>query len=165
MRVLVAGVGNIFLSDDGFGCAVIQRLSREPLPPNTTLIDFGIRSVHLAFELMNDYDALLLVDVVSRGQPPGTLSVIEPEFSPEIPLNLDPHGARPETILSLLQMMGFRPKQIRLIGCEPASLDEGLGLTPAVAAAVERAAELVQEQLSEWLGQWQKGGASCLVDS
>ncbi len=165
MQVLVAGVGNIFLSDDGFGSAVLRALSQQPIPVGTTLVDFGVSSVHLAFELMNGYDALILVDTVCRGGTPGTLYVIEPELSEEPSPTLDPHAARPESVLSLLTTMEHPPKYVRIIGCEPASLDEGIGLTHVVAAAVERATELVLEQVREWFQCEEKGGVSCLADS
>lgn len=151
MRILVAGVGNILLHDDGFGSAVVQLLRRRQLPMRTTVIDFGIRSIHLAFELMNGYDAILLVDTVVRGGVPGTLYVIEPNLDEEtgwwIP---DPHTARPDWALQTVLTAPVRPKCVRIVGCEPASLEEGIGLTPPVAAVVPRAVDLVVELIAEW---------------
>ena len=79
--VLVAGIGNIFLADDGFGVEVAQRLRRPALPDGVRVEDFGIRGVHLAYELLDGYDALVLVDAVPMGEPPGTVAVIEPELA------------------------------------------------------------------------------------
>ncbi|MER3437982.1 MAG: peptidase M52, partial [Chloroflexota bacterium] len=103
MRVLVAGVGNIFLSDDGFGPTVLRHLDREQLPRGVNAVDFGISSLHLAYELLNDYDAVLLIDAVQRGGVPGTLYVIELEPDPAedgaaVPL-LDPHAMTPDWAL------------------------------------------------------------------
>ena len=78
-RVLVAGIGNIFLSDDAFGVEVAHRLSGRALPDGVRVEDYGIRGMHLAYDLLEGYDALVLVDAVPMGEPPGTLAVIEPE--------------------------------------------------------------------------------------
>jgi hydrogenase maturation protease len=83
-RILVAGVGNVFRGDDGFGVAVARRLAHEPLPPGVELRDYGVRGVHLAYELLDGYDLLVLVDAVTRGSPPGTLYVIEPDGPPMV---------------------------------------------------------------------------------
>ncbi|ACM04885.1 hydrogenase maturation protease [Thermomicrobium roseum] len=169
-RALIAGIGNIFLRDDGFGSAVLQRLQRESLPPWVTAIDFGIRSVHLVYELLNDYDAILLVDATSRGGPPGTLYVLDLEpQSPDLvgeAMLLDPHALTPDRALLALSALRGRTVRVRLIGCEPGSVEEGMELTPPVAAAVDQAVQLVLEQLAELVGTSveEKGGSSCWDD-
>lgn len=159
-RTLVAGVGNIFLSDDGFGVEVVKELGQRSLPPGVELADFGIRGVHLAYQLMEGYDLLILVDAVPRDQPPGTLFVIEPDVAAStarltgaigegsMPL-VDAHGMEPGAMLSVLDQLGGNVKEVVVIGCQPANLADGIGLSPEVAAAVPAAANLVLETLEE----------------
>ncbi len=159
-RSLVAGVGNIFLSDDGFGVEVVKELGQRKLPDGVELTDFGIRGVHLAYQLMEGYDLLILIDAVPSDQPPGTLFVIEPDVATAtaaiegavgdgaMPL-VDAHGMEPGAMLSVLDQLGGHIKQVVVVGCQPANLDEGIGLSPEVAAAVTAAADLVVETLEE----------------
>lgn len=149
-KVLVAGVGNIFLSDDGFGVEVIARLRERELPEHVELVDTGIRGMHLAYQLLDGYDALVLVDAVARGSDPGTLYVLEHDLdAPHEGAAFDAHGMDPAAVLAQLEglasAMGLdRPVgRVLVVGCEPASLDEGMGLSPAVAAAVEPAVDTV----------------------
>jgi hydrogenase maturation protease len=173
VKVLVAGVGNIFLSDDGFGAEVARRLSGEPLPEGVTVTDFGIRGVHLAYELMGGYDLAIVIDTAQRGGPPGTLYVIEPsieepasaagghqdEGMPGAPL-IDAHGMEPGAVLSLLRTLGGDDIRLLVVGCEPASLDEGMGLTKAVEGAIPEAVRLVREVLDrEVAGDRAEAGA------
>jgi len=151
--VLVACVGNIFLSDDGFGVSVATALGRAPVPDGVKVVDFGIRSVHLVYELMEGYDVLVVVDTVARQEgPPGTLYVIEPELPPRVPgsdalpeVLLDPHDLSPGGVMSLLPTLGGSVERILVVGCQPEVLDDGIGLSAAVQAAVEPAAALVRD--------------------
>lgn len=152
-RVLVAGVGNIFLGDDGFGVEVARRLKNVELPPDVKVSDFGIRGVHLAYELLDGYDLVIIVDASPRGGEPGTLYVIEPE-EPEAPdpdevPPLDAHGMDPAAVLALLGVLGGHVDRLLVVGCEPAVADEGMTLSPAVEAAVDPAVTLVQELINE----------------
>jgi hydrogenase maturation protease len=152
-RVLVAGVGNIFLGDDGFGVEVARRLSGLDLGPDVKVADFGIRGVHLAYELLDGYEFVILVDATPRGEQPGTLYVIEPE-EPEAPdpdevPPLDAHGMDPAAVLSLLGVLGGHVDRLLVVGCEPAVADEGMALSPAVEAAVDPAVGLVQDLINE----------------
>jgi hydrogenase maturation protease len=153
MTVLVAGVGNIFLGDDGFGVEVARRLAAADLGPDVKVADFGIRGVHLAYELLDGYDLVILIDAAPRGDPPGTLYVIEPE-EPEAPdpdevPPLDAHGMDPGAVLSLLGVLGGHVDRLLVVGCEPAVVDEGMTLSPAVEAAVDPAVSLVQDLINE----------------
>jgi len=151
--VLVACVGNIFLSDDGFGVEVAGALSRAPMPDAVKVVDFGIRSVHLVYELLEGYDVLVVVDTVAQQEgPPGTLYVIEPELpardDPADPLPevmLDPHDLTPGGVMSLMPTLGGAVGRILVVGCQPEVLDDGIGLSPAVQASVQPAADLVRE--------------------
>lgn len=152
--ILVAGVGNIFLGDDGFGVEVARRLAGVELPPDVKVTDFGIRGVHLAYELLDGYEMVILVDASPRGGEPGTLYVIEPEPEPEpdpdeIP-PLDAHGMDPGAVLALLRVLGGSVEQILVVGCEPAVVDEGMTLSPPVEAAVDQAVTLVQDLIHEY---------------
>ena len=149
-RVLVAGVGNVFLSDDGFGVEVVRQLREAGgLPPGVEIVDTGIRGMHLAYQLLDGYDVLVLVDAVARGSDPGTLYVLEHDLDAPREAAFDPHGMDPAAVLAQLDglaaAMGLaRPLgRVLVVGCEPASLDEGMGLSPAVAAAVGPAVDTV----------------------
>ena len=137
-RVLVAGIGNIFLGDDGFGTEVARVLAADDLPDWVRLADYGISGMHLAYDLASGYETVILLDATARGEAPGTVSVIELDRPGEAPggeaaMLLDAHGMQPDLVLS---MMG-------LVGCEPASTDYGMGLSPPVAAAVGPAVRAV----------------------
>ena len=106
-RVLIAGVGNIFLGDDGFGVEVARRPGTRTLPEGVRVEDYGIRAVHLAYELLSGYDGLILVDAVSRGEAPGTVSVIEPDLASGAgPGAMDAHSMSPDTVFALMTSLG-----------------------------------------------------------
>jgi hydrogenase maturation protease len=148
-RVLVAGIGNIFLGDDGFGVEVANRLAGEPMPDGVRVGDFGIRGVHLAYELLDGYDTLVLIDAMSCGDQPGTITVLEPELDPAIvrPAALDAHRLSPEMVLATLASLGGQVTKVLVIGCQPAVTDPGIGLSREVEAAVDPAAEVCREVL------------------
>jgi hydrogenase maturation protease len=155
-RMLIAGVGNIFLGDDGFGVEVATRLSSESLPEWVRVADYGISGMHLAYDLAEGFETTVLVDVTPRGGEPGTLYVMELEAgsgagaetgaSPAdgrgIPL-LDGHGMQPDLVFGMLKMLGADAGRVLLVGCEPAGTDEGIGLSPPVAAAVDEAVRIL----------------------
>lgn len=155
-RILAAGVGNVFLGDDGFGVEVAERLAAEPMPEGVHVADFGIRGVHLAYELLDGYEAVLLIDALPRGGEPGTLYVLEPDLDALEPLGpgagdstMDAHGMNPEAVFSLCKTLGSIPGRALVLGCEPADCSERMGLSGSVAAAVAPAAEKVRELLTE----------------
>ena len=160
--ILVAGIGNIFNGDDGFGVAVAQSMARRELPAGVTIKDFGIRSLDLTYALLEGYAAAVIIDTARRGEPPGTLYVIEPEISaaadtePE-DLLLSPHELDPAKVLRLAAALDSPCRHVILIACEPASFgDEELGtmeLTPPVAAAVEPAVQLVEQVIRQLLAE------------
>ena len=156
-RILVAGIGNVFLADDGFGVEVARRLAERPLAPGVQVDDFGIRGLDLVYELGDGHDAAILVDAVPRGEPPGTLFVIEPEVAAQ-PVGLDAHGMDPVKVLALARELGRVPERVLLVGCEPQrrvddAEDEIVGeLSAPVAAAVDRAVELVEGLIHELTG-------------
>ena len=117
---------------------VVQRLLDRPVPDGVRVADFGIRGVHLAYELLDGYDALVLVDAVPIGERPGTVVVIEPEPVPATDAVVDAHTMGPDVVLATLARLGGEVDRIRVVGCQPATLEEGIGLSPPVAAAVER---------------------------
>lgn len=155
-RILVAGIGNIFLADDGFGVEVVRRLLERPPLPGVEVVDFGIRGLDLAYALQTDYAAVVLVDAAPRGYPPGTLSVIEPRLdSPPGQAVLEPHGMDPVRVLLLARSLGAELPPVRLVACEPEVLEPGDGgellvaLSEPVRAAVAPAVELVTELVLE----------------
>jgi len=146
-QVLVAGIGNIFFGDDGFGVEVARRLAAIELPPSVRVSDFGIRGLHLALEMLErEYDTTIFVDAVQRGVPPGTVSLIEPDAATASDA-LDAHGMTPASVLATLAALGGAGGRILIVGCEPERIDEGIGLSPTVADAVDRAVRLVIEQV------------------
>lgn len=152
-KTLVAGIGNIFLGDDGFGVEVVRRLEGVPMPEGVKVTDFGIRGIHLAYELMNEYDTLVLVDALPRGEAPGTITLFEPEIEigPEearTPM-MDAHGMDPATVLGMLADLGGKIDRVVIVGCEPATVEEQMGLSGPVAAAVDEALELVMRVVTE----------------
>ncbi len=151
--VLVAGIGNLFLSDDGFGSEVARRLADRPLPEGVRVVDYGIRGMHLAYDLLDGYDALVVVDALPGEGAAGDLSVLEvgPEDLGEG--EFDAHGMAPVAVLASLGQLGGSLPPTYIVGCQPADVGEGIGLTPAVAAAVDRAIDLVHYVLSEQLGR------------
>jgi hydrogenase maturation protease len=158
-RLLVACVGNIFLGDDGFGTEVATVLRQREMPEGVRVEDFGIRSVHLVYELMDGYDALVLVDTVAHQDgPPGSLFVIEPDVPPRDPeaevlpeVVLDAHDLSPGGVMALVPTLGGTVGRIVVVGCQPGSLEEGIGLTDPVRAAVQPAADLVCRVVDEEL--------------
>ena len=153
MRTLIAGIGNIFLGDDGFGVEVARRLGRESLGDGVDVKDFGIRGVHLAYEIAGGaYERVVLVDAVSRGGAPGTLYAIEPEIEAggerELALDADAHGLTPAQVLAWLQRIGASPPRIVVVGCEPACVDESMELSEPVMTAIEGAVCMVRELIA-----------------
>jgi hydrogenase maturation protease len=154
-RVLVAGIGNIFFGDDGFGVAVARRLLREPFSAGVKVADFGIRGMDLAYELCAGYDAAILLDAVPRGKPPGSIFLLEPEGFDASPLPVNSHRMDPMAVLGLACQLGVLPPRLLIVGCEPGRIDWdnfdscSMNLTPAVNAAVDKAADLVQELLGQ----------------
>jgi hydrogenase maturation protease len=146
MTVLVAGVGNVFLGDDGFGVALARRLAEEESPEGVAVGDYGISGMHLAYDLVESYERLILLDATTRGEEPGTVTVLEvdpddPDFGGDaLP---DAHGMQPDAVLGLLGQLGGRLERLLVLGCEPASLCDEMTLSPEVEAAVERAVPLV----------------------
>jgi hydrogenase maturation protease len=148
MRILVAGIGNVFLGDDGFGVEVVARLGHRPLPGGVEVADYGIRGFDLAFALMDGYDAAILVDAMPRGEPPGTLCVLEPELDDLDGSRLvNGHGLSPVEVFRLVRQFGGTLPPTYVVGCEPASLEPGsegsMELSQPVAAAVDEAVTLV----------------------
>jgi hydrogenase maturation protease len=150
-RILVAGVGNAWLRDDGFGGEVARRLERRQLPEGVAVMDAGTGGLDLAYEVMRGYDALVILDVSRQGGEPGTLYVMEiSEESIEGKIEdgevINPHGMDPQTMLRFVRSIGAWPGRVTVIACEPADVEEmGFGLSPDVQSAVERAVDLVVE--------------------
>jgi hydrogenase maturation protease len=159
-RTLVACLGNIFLSDDGFGVEVARRLGRHQLPDGVRVTDYGIRGMHLAYDLAEGFDNTILVDTAQRGGEPGTVYLIQPDPATDgtgpgpdpddgtaamlarMSL-LNAHGMQPDLVLSLAGTLGAEAGRVLVVGCEPASLAEGIGLSAPVAAAVDDAVRMV----------------------
>lgn len=164
-HILIAGIGNIFLGDDGFGSEVAQRLAHQQYPEGVRVVDVGIRGVDLAYMLLDEYDALILVDTVSRGSPPGTLYLIAPEL-PDGNVEaggeagrraVETHSMDPVTVLAFAGALGAQPIHTLIVGCEPGPLEEDddeamrMGLSAPVRAAVDDAVRMVDKLVQELL--------------
>jgi hydrogenase maturation protease len=165
-RILIACIGNIFLGDDGFGVEVAQRLLSRKYPQGVHVIDFGIRGMELAYTLLDDYAALVLVDAVPRGGTPGTLYLIEPDVANIDPekgveagrVALDAHSMDPVKVLAFARFLGARPIHTLIVGCEPAATSSGedyeemqMGLSEPVLAAVDEAVKMIDTLVEELL--------------
>ena len=149
-KVLVAGIGNIFLGDDGFGPEVVQNLAAgPPLPGQVRLVDYGIRGLHLAYDLLAGYDALVLVDAVPGAGRPGDLVTIQITVEDLGDGEFDGHGMEPAAVLSSLPSLGGELPPTYVVGCRPGDVGEGIGLTPAVQNAVPAAAAVVRRLVRE----------------
>jgi hydrogenase maturation protease len=146
-RTLVAGVGNVFLGDDAFGCAVAGLLAARPHPPGVQVADFGIRGIHLVYELLNGCDLFVLIDAAPRGYEPGTVTVLEVDPA-DAPAAMDAHSLTPDAIFSMLTAMGGRPGRSLVVACEPADVSAGMGLSGPVQAALPHAVRAVEEILA-----------------
>jgi hydrogenase maturation protease len=145
-RILVAGIGNIFLGDDGFGSEVVRNAEIPRDDASVRVIDYGIRGMHLAYDLLDEWDSLVLVDAVpSRGNP-GTLHVFQADYEQDSDAtSLDAHSMDPAAVFASLRALGGSPPYTVVVGCEAGSVEEGIGLTEPVANAVPRAARAVEE--------------------
>jgi hydrogenase maturation protease len=160
-RILIAGIGNIFLGDDAFGVEVATILARRSFPRGVRVADFGIRGFDLAYALMEGYQTTILVDAYPGGGQPGTLLVVEPDLqnldsAGTHPGFVDPHGMNPLNVLRMAVNMGAQLKRILLVGCVPATLgpEEGkMGLSEPIAAAVDEAVELIDSLATRILAE------------
>jgi hydrogenase maturation protease len=150
-RILIAGVGNVFLGDDGFGVEVARRLAGRDLPEGVEVRDFGIRGMDLAYALQEGYETVIFVDALPLGEKPGTVSLIEPEIEDDGEVSLDTHGMDPVRVIKLARALGAPPGRTLVVGCEPQVVPSGedyddmaLGLSEPVRAAVDEAVRLVE---------------------
>ena len=159
-RTLVAGVGNIFLRDDAFGVEVVRRLATHPVPDGVQIRDFGIRGVHLVYDLLDGCDLFVLIDAAARGAEPGTVTVLEVEprmapadsgDPPAAPI-IDAHSLAPDDIFALLASLGGRPGRSLVVACEPAEVDADMGLSDPVREALPHAVRAVEEILAQATG-------------
>lgn len=149
-RVLVAGIGNLFRGDDGFGPEVVRRLAASgTLPESVRAVDYGIRGMHLAYDLLDDYDALVIVDALPGGGDPGTVAVLEVGEADLRAGAFDPHGMDPVAVLASLTDLGGTLPPTYVVGCRPADLGDLIGLSVEVEAAVPEAMEIVLAVLRE----------------
>jgi len=155
-RILVAGVGNVFLGDDGFGVEVVRRLAGRELPEDVEVADFGIRGMDLIYALQEDYEVVIFVDAAPRGEEPGTVYLLEPAIEEDGEVVLDTHGMDPVKVIKFARTLGARPGRTLVVGCEPKvvisreNYEEMLmELSEPVQAAVEEAVKLVESLVDQ----------------
>jgi hydrogenase maturation protease len=152
-RILIAGLGGTFQGDAGFGVEAARRLARDPLPAGVTVSDVGIRSLHLAYAMLERPELLLVIDAVRRGGPPGTvylMDVTEETSGPPHPIP-EAHGMNIDTVVTALWTLGGKRPPILLVGCEPSFLGERMGLSAAAKRALPKVVELVRATTERWL--------------
>jgi hydrogenase maturation protease len=149
-RILIAGIGNIFLGDDGFGPEVLRHVfGRVNGAEGVRATDYGIGGMHLAYDLLEDWNALVLVDAIPNRGSPGTVHVFEADHgSPDAPAGLDAHGMDPATVFASLRALGGSPPRTIVVGCEVADVGDGMGLSEPVEAAVPEAARAVESAVA-----------------
>ncbi len=135
---MVAGIGNIFLGDDGFGPEVTRQvgpcLTDEAA---VRVVDYGIRGVHLAYDLLDGVDGLVLIDALPDRGIPGELRVFEADrVAPAHTVGLDAHSMDPGAVFASLRALGADPPPTIVVGCQVQSIADGIGLSEPVAAAV-----------------------------
>jgi len=147
-KVLVGGIGNIFLGDDAFGVEVVHRLQKRALPAHVAVKDFGIRSYDLAYALVENWNLVILVDALPRGGKPGTLYTMEPDVAFGETGNIDAHTMNPVAALQLVSALGGKVGRLLVVGCEPSSLepspDGNFTLSAPVSHAVEGAIGIIE---------------------
>ena len=155
-RILVAGIGNVFLGDDGFGVEVVKRLAELELPDGVEVADFGIRGMDLIYALHDGYAVVIFVDATSRGEDPGTVYLLEPEIEDDGEVVLDTHGMDPVTVIKFARTLGPTPPRTLVVGCEPQAVISGddyeemlMELSEPVQAAVEEATKLVESLVGQ----------------
>jgi hydrogenase maturation protease len=153
-------VGNIFLGDDGFGVEVVRRLAEREMPEGVEVKDFGIRGMDLAYALQEDYEVIVFLDAVPRGEEPGTVYLIEPEIEEDGEVSLDTHGMDPAKVIKLARALGAKPTRALVVGCEPRVVlsgedydDMSMELSEPVQAAVGEAVKLVESLMEEIGGE------------
>jgi hydrogenase maturation protease len=156
-QILIAGIGNTWQRDDGFGSEVARRLEGRELPDGVAVIDFGTGGLDLAYQVMYGYDWLVMIDISRQGGSPGTLYLMEVDED-EVTSGvedgdaLNPHAMDPETVLRFIKLTGGWPGKVVIVACEPLTIEEmGVGLSPVVEEAVDRAVDLVIETAKELL--------------
>jgi hydrogenase maturation protease len=144
-RVLVAGIGNVLAADDGFGPEVARRLAERTWPDGVRVVDYGIRGLHLAYDLLDPWDVVVLVDALPDRGSVGSVAVLE--IGPQhvgAGAQLDAHGMDPAAVLASVTVLGGHlPRRTLLVGCQVSGTDEGMGLSAPVAAAVAEALDVV----------------------
>lgn len=163
-RILIAGIGNAFLGDAGLGVQVARRLGEEAPPPGVRVIDVGLRSLHLAYAMLERPDLLLVIDAVRRGEPPGTVYLIDiTELGGAAPREVPPsYGLSADTVVTACWTLGGKSPPILLVGCEPGPVGGGLGLSAAVLEARPKIERLVRTTVGRWLGS--AAGQPMLID-
>jgi hydrogenase maturation protease len=163
-RILIAGIGNVFRGDAGVGVQVARRMGEEVPPPGVTVVDVGIRSLHLAYAMLERPDLLLVIDAVRRGGPPGTVYLIDvSELGGAAPREIPPsYGLSADTVVTACWTLGGKSPPILLVGCEPGPVGEGMGLSAEVLQARPKIERLIRTTVGRWLGS--ASGQPMLID-
>ena len=171
MRILIAGIGNIFFGDDAFGCEVIRELSRHELPESVTVMDFGIRGLDLAYALADNFDAVILVDACPRGGKPGSVYLIEADtalLNETDKTPVDGHALNPVAVIQMAKSIGrtFEKQKLFLVGCEPDTCeneDGRMDLSPTVKEAIPHALEMIHSLVRDLRTHEEKQGIAGLA--
>jgi hydrogenase maturation protease len=147
---LIAGIGNVFLGDDGFGPEVMRRVLSGPADPAVHPVDYGIRGMHLAYDLLEEWRALVLVDALPNRGAPGTLHVFEADHeSLSATAGFEAHSMDPAAVFATLTALGGTAPRTIVVGCEVDDVNEGMGLSEAVSAAVPGAVAAIADVITD----------------
>ena len=150
MRIVILGIGNILLTDEGVGVRVVEALAaRGGLPPGVELIDGGTCGMEMLEQLEN-LDALIVVDCVRCGRPPATPVLLKGDDVPVFfRTKLSPHQVSLSDVLASLEFTGWAPKKTVIVGMQPVSMGLGLDLSPEVAARLPELVDLTLAEIAE----------------
>lgn len=142
--ILVLGVGNLLLKDEGVGIHVIRTLEKEELPFNVSLMDGGTGGLHL-ISWIQDYDRIIMVDATLDSNPPGTVRLIRPRYATDFPPLMSAHEIGLRDMIEAMILTEKLP-DIQLIVVSAEDISEvGMELTPVVEAAVPKVVEMIKQ--------------------
>jgi hydrogenase maturation protease len=156
--ILVACIGNLFLGDDGFGVEAARALTAAGMGPDVMVVDYGIRGLDLAYAMIEDWRAVVLVDAIQRGGSAGTLYLLQPgERNKGEGVGLDPHSMAPASVLAMARSQGEVTAEIFIVGCEPLDfgdeLEGRMGLSEPVMTAIPEAVAMVRDLVERLRGK------------
>jgi len=146
--ILILGIGNLLMGDEGIGVHVAEMLQKVSFPDHVTVLDGGTGGFHL-LEYFELHDHIIMVDATLDGRPPGTIRLIKPRFASDFPPAMSTHDIGLKDLVSALQLLGRMP-EIDLIVISIASLQQqGIYLSDEVQDVVPDVISKIKELLDK----------------